>query len=246
MGLYVPVAGRAVRPPDLAPSLRVAVSGQTGQRTGPRPRRRRSRPGELPLLVAAAILLTFVIKTFLVQAFYIPSESMVPTLHEQDRVLVEKLSYRFRNPERGEVIVFQRPGQREPSGGWSLGRSAREFLAGLGLAQPAGEVDFIKRIIGLPGDTVEVRHGTVLVNGRPLREPYAEPEIRDSSPVIVPPGRYFMMGDNRMNSLDSRFGLGFVPRDDIIGHAFVVLWPPGSATFSLDQDYPGVGTAKLD
>jgi len=192
------------------------------------------------VLVAVAILCTFLIKTLLVQAFYIPSESMVPTLHEHDRVLVEKLSYRFREPRRGEVIVFHRPGQREPAGGWSLGRSAREFLAGLGLSQPAGEVDFIKRIIGLPGDTVEVRHGTVLINGRPLREPYAQPETRDSPRVVVPPDRYFMMGDNRMNSLDSRFGLGFVPREDIIGHAFVVLWPPGSATFSLDH------TASLD
>jgi signal peptidase I len=198
------------------------------------------------LLVAAAIFLTFVIKTLFVQAFYIPSESMVPTLHEQDRVLVEKLSYRFRDPRRGEIIVFHRPDERKPAGGWSLSRSLRDFLAGLGLAQPAGEVDFIKRIIGLPGDTVEVRHGTVLVNGRPLREPYAEPETRDSPRVVVPGGRYFMMGDNRMNSLDSRFGLGFVPREDIVGHAFVVLWPPSSATFSLDHNYQGMDTAGLD
>lgn len=243
MSLYVPTAGTAVRPPDLAPVLRQAVSGRTSPQASPR-RRRHSGPGELPLLVAVAIVLTFLIKTLLVQAFYIPSESMVPTLREQDRVLVEKLSYRFREPERGEVIVFHRPGQREPAGGWSLGRSVREFLAGLGLAQPAGEVDFIKRIIGLPGDTVEVRHGTVLINGRPLREPYAQLETRDSPRVVVPPGRYFMMGDNRMNSLDSRFGLGFVLRQDIIGHAFVVLWPPGSATLFLDQDYPGVDTAR--
>lgn len=234
MSLYVPAAGTAVRPPDLAPALCRAVSGHSGARVSPRPRHRRNRPGELPLLVVAAIVLTFVIKTFLVQAFYIPSESMVPTLRQQDRVLVEKLSYRFREPERGEVIVFHRSGEREPEG-WSFGRSARGFLSGLGLAPPAGEVDFIKRIIGLPGDAVEVRHGTVLINGRPLREPYAEPETRDSPRVIVPPGRYFMMGDNRMNSLDSRFGLGFVPRHDIIGRAFVVLWPPGSATFSLNH-----------
>ncbi|MGH8885947.1 MAG: signal peptidase I [Egibacteraceae bacterium] len=195
--------------------------------------------------MVTAILFTFAIKTLLVQAFYIPSESMVPTLHEQDRILVEKLSYQFRDPERGEIIVFHRPGQREPVERWSLGRFARGLLAGLGLAQPAGEVDFIKRIIGLPGDTVEVRAGTVLINGHPLREPYAQPESRDSARVVVPPGHYFMMGDNRMNSLDSRFGLGFVSRKDIIGHAFVVLWPPGSATFSLDQHYPGVDTVRL-
>jgi signal peptidase I len=237
---YVPAPGTAVRPPDLAPALCLAVSGRTGSRTGTRGCGRRSRPGELPLLVVAAILLTFVIKTLLIQAFYIPSESMVPTLHEQDRVLVEKLSYRFRDPQRGEIIVFHRPGNREPMGGWAPGRLLREFLAGLGLAQPPGEVDFIKRIIGLPGDTVEVRHGTVLINGRPLQEPYAEPETRDSPRVVVPPGRYFMMGDNRTNSLDSRFGLGFVSRTDIVGHAFVVLWPPGSARVSLDQHYPGV------
>jgi signal peptidase I len=243
VSLYVPAAGTAVRPPDLAPALRRVVSGHASPGTRSRSRRRQSRPSELPLLLAAAILLTSIIKTFLVQAFYIPSESMVPTLHQQDRVLVEKVSYRFREPERGEIIVFHRTRQHEHED-WSLGRSLRGFLSGLGLAQPVGEVDFIKRIIGLPGDTVEVRRGTVFINGRPLWEPYAEPEIRDSPPVVVPPGHYFMMGDNRMNSLDSRFGLGFVPRDNIIGHAFVVLWPPSSATFSLDQDYPGADTAS--
>jgi signal peptidase I len=241
VSLYVPAAGTAVRPPDLAPSLRPVVSGRSGPRARVRPRQRRSRPGELPLLVVIAMVITFFIKTFVVQAFYIPSESMVPTLHQQDRVLVEKLSYRFREPERGEVVVFHRPGGREREG-WSLGRWVREFFSGLGLAQPAGEVDFIKRIIGLPGDIVEVRGGTVFVNSRPLWEPYAQPETRDSPPVRVPPGSYFMMGDNRMNSLDSRFGLGYVTREDIIGQAFVVLWPPSSATFSLDQDYPGIDT----
>lgn len=236
-GFYWPPPGFSVRPPDLAiPNRRRAT--EEHPLDGPFPRQGRSprRLGELPRLVLAALLLTFVIKTFLMQAFYIPSESMMPTLDPQDRVLIEKVTYRFRAPARGEVIVFQRPGAVAAGMDWSPLGAARWVLAGLGFVQPEGKVAYIKRIIGLPGDTVEVRDGTVLVNGLPLSEPYAEPETRDSSRVTVPPGRYFMMGDNRMNSLDSRFGLGLVPRDRIVGRAFVILWPPRSATFSLNAD----------
>jgi signal peptidase I len=195
--------------------------------------------------MAVALGLTIVIKTFVVQTFFIPSESMIPTLRPGDRVLVEKLTYRFRAPARGEVIVFHRPDAQPPPREWSVSTAVRRALAGIGLMAPEGEVDYIKRIIGLPGDVVEVEEGTVLVNGEPLVEPYAEPEVRDSPRVRVPPGRYFMMGDNRMNSLDSRFGLGLVPRDLVVGRAFLVLWPPGDVTFSLDQRYLGLRTTAV-
>lgn len=240
MSLYLPAAGTAVRPPD----LRLPQRQVTRPDPGPVPRTSQSGLGELSRLVWTALLFTFVIKTFLLQAFFIPSESMIPTLHEDDRVLVEKVSYRFRPPERGEVIVFRRL-EAQGSSGWSFRSLVRGLFTGLGLVQPEGEVDYIKRVIGLPGETVEVRDGTVLVNGQPLVESYAEPEIRDSPPVVVPPEAYFMMGDNRMNSLDSRFGLGFVSDEQIVGRAFAILWPPRSATLSLDRDYPGVDETSV-
>ena len=191
-------------------------------------------------LVIVALALAFVIKTFLVQAFYIPSGSMIPTLEIGDRVLVEKVSYRFRQPERGEVIVFQRPGAEKERAG--VAGQARSFLEGLGLAQPDADIDLIKRVIGLPGERVRVRKGTVFVDGRPLDEAYAQPETRSFPEVVVPKGQLFMMGDNRMNSQDSRFSeLGTVPLRNVVGRAFVILWPAGRATTAMDRDYPGVG-----
>ncbi|MGH8905467.1 MAG: signal peptidase I [Egibacteraceae bacterium] len=239
-GFYWPPPGFSVRPPDLAVPNRRYAPGHVALDRCHKPDRSPRGFVELSRLTLAALLLTYVIKTFLAQAFYIPSESMVPTLVPRDRVLIEKVTYRFRAPTRGDVIVFQRPDSAEAAWDRSVLGAARWALAGLGFVQPEGEVDYIKRIIGLPGDTVEVIGGTVFVNGQPLSEPYAEPETRDSPRVTVPPDRYFMMGDNRMNSLDSRFGLGLVPRDRIIGHAFAILWPPRSVTFSFDQRYPGL------
>ncbi len=206
--------------------------------------RRRGSWREIPGLILIALVLAFLIKSFLVQAFYIPSGSMIPTLEIGDRVLVEKLTYRFRDPQRGEIVVFRRPGLEEE--GWSLGATARSFLEGLGLVQPDEDRDLIKRVIGLPGDTVELVDGVVHVNDIPLDEPYARPETRDFGPVTVPDGHLFVLGDNRTNSLDSRFSLGFVPEGNVIGRAFVILWPPGSATFALDADYPEAGEVPLD
>ena len=195
-------------------------------------------------LIVVALLLAFLIKTFLVQAFYIPSGSMIPTLEISDRVLVEKVSYRFRQPERGEIIVFQRPGSEGARSGVS--GQLRSFLEGLGLAQPDADIDLIKRVIGLPGETVRIRKGVVFVNGKRLTEDYAQPESRSFPKTTVPEGELFMMGDNRMNSQDSRFPeLGTVPLDNVVGRAFVILWPPGRATTKLDQDYPGVGETSL-
>jgi len=194
---------------------------------------------ELPFLVAVALALALLVKTFLLQAFYIPSESMEPTLHgcggcRGDRVLVNRLVYRFREPRRGEVIVFT--GKRIGPDTRSVFGRVKDFLTdGLGVSRPA-DPDFIKRIIGLPGETVEVTGDGVVhitrTDGKKLAldEPYVsqtERETRPFGPAKVPSGEYFMMGDNRTHSADSRYGLGTIPREDIVGKAFVKIWPPG-------------------
>jgi signal peptidase I len=222
---YRPQPGWSVRPPDLEPEQRDAVRAADPLRP-PKGRHRY----ELPVLVVLALALAFLIKTFLVQAFFIPSGSMIPTLEIGDRVLVEKVSYRFTEPERGDVIVFRRPGVEEPTG---IGPAVRSFFEGLGLLQPDEDIDLIKRIVGLPGETVEVRDGIVHVAGVAVDEPYALLDERDFPPHEVAPGEYFMLGDNRANSDDSRYGLGTVPTDNIVGRAFVILWPPGNVTLEL-------------
>lgn len=160
---------------------------------------------EVVKTVALAFVLSLGIRTFVAEARYIPSSSMEPTLQINDRLIIEKMTYRFNEPKRGDVIVF----------------SATEALEAEGFDEA-----FIKRIIGLPGDTVEVRNGEVTVNGKLLREIYIkdEPDY-DYGPVTVPPDNYLVLGDNRNNSYDSHYW-GFVPKDRIIGRAFVRFWPP--------------------
>ena len=235
--MSAPSAERSVRPPELDAHTREELRAGA-----PAAARKRSVGAVVEMwgLVLLALALAFLIKTFLLQAFYIPSGSMIPTLAIGDRVLVEKVTYRTRPPERGEVIVFQRPGSERVRSGVS--GQLRSFLEGLGLAQPDADIDLIKRVIGLPGERVRVRKGVVFVNGRRLKEPYAQPETRSFPSTKVPPGELFMMGDNRMNSQDSRFPeLGTVPVENVVGRAFVILWPPAQATTSMDRDYPGVG-----
>jgi signal peptidase I len=153
-----------------------------------------------------AFIVAMVVRTFFIQAFRIPSESMVPTLLAGDHLLVEKITYRFREPRRGEVIVFKFPLDKDK--------------------------DYIKRVIGLPGDIVEIRNKVVYLNGKPLKEPYTihiDPNVipkelspRDFfGPVKVPENSFFVMGDNRDNSFDSRFW-GFVPKKDVIGKALII------------------------
>lgn len=160
---------------------------------------------EIGKTFAMAIVLSFGIRTFVAEARYIPSSSMEPTLQINDRLIVEKITYRFQNPERGDVIVF----------------NATEELRRQNFKDA-----FIKRIIGLPGDTVMVRNGKVMVNGNVLNELYIKEEPQyDYGPVTVPENEYLVLGDNRNNSYDSRYW-GFVPREKIIGRAFVRFWPP--------------------
>jgi signal peptidase I len=187
---------------------------------------------ELPALIVIAFVLALLIKSFLVQAFFIPSESMEQTLKPGDRVLVNKVVYHLHPPRRGDVIVFEsHTSGAQPDRGVISG-FFHWITEGLGISPPDDE-DFIKRVIGLPGDTVEERdNGDFFVNGKKLDEPYLKgPKDTQRSGVWhVPKGELFVLGDNRTNSNDSRFGgigiRGFVPVDWVVGKAFIIIWPP--------------------
>lgn len=214
---------------------------------------------ELPLLIGIALLLALLIKTFLVQAFSIPSESMMDTLKRGDRVLVDKLTPWFGSePERGEVVVFHDPG------GWLEGEptpdpnALQKFLSFIGLMPSAEEKDLIKRVIAVGGDTVSCKEGgKVILNGKALDETsYIKPGStpcgdKPFGPITIPEGRIWVMGDNRQNSMDSRWhqelpGGGTVSNEDVVGRAIVVAWPvtrwstlPVPDTF----DQPGLNKA---
>jgi signal peptidase I len=195
---------------------------------------------ELPVLILLALGIALLIKTFLVQAFYIPSASMEPTLEVGDRVLVNKLSYRFGEPERGQIIVFKdpygdpcdvEPGEPMPDF-CERGAFRRAFdwfgeLFGL----PTGTTkDFIKRIVALPGETVEMREGVVHIDGDPVEFPSApdqgpREDTYTMEPIQLGDDEYYVLGDNRANSSDSRV-FEAISEDSIIGRAFVVVWPP--------------------
>jgi signal peptidase I len=195
---------------------------------------------ELPVLVVVALGLALLIKTFLVQAFFIPSDSMQNTLQIGDRVLVNKLTTRFGEVKRGEVVVFRDPGgwlpetlPQQPSNP-VLG-ALKEALIFVGLLPSDSEKDLIKRVIGAPGDHVVCcdKQGRITVNGMPLDEPYLFPGNPPSDKrfdVTVPAGRLWVMGDHRALSADSRVhtgapGGGTVPEDNVIGRAVVIVWP---------------------
>jgi len=186
---------------------------------------------EFGLLSLSALVIAILIKSLLVQAFYIPSASMEPTLMPGDRILVNRLAYRFGHIERGDVIVFADPTPTTEHQGL-VGRFFHWLGEGIGVVRPAND-DFIKRVIALPGETWEINDGVVYIDGRKLDEPYvnqAEPDTRSFGPQTVPDGMLFVMGDNRLHSGDSRFpppgGLGYIPIDKVIGQAFVILYPP--------------------
>ena len=208
-------------------------------------RRRRHRPlpawAEMPVLIGLALLLAMLVKAFLVQAFYIPSGSMEDTLRVGDRVLVDKVSYRFGEIHRGDIIVFNGVDSFAPEvdieePGNPVARAVRAVGSWVGVAPP-DERDFIKRVIGLPGDHVTADGlGKVTVNGVALDEesylfPGDEPSDK-SFDVTVPEGKLWVLGDHRSASADSREhmgdpGGGYVPEDRVIGKAFVVVWPFG-------------------
>jgi signal peptidase I len=162
--------------------------------------------GENIQILILALGLALTIRTFVAEPRYIPSESMIPTLEIGDRLIVEKLSYLGHPPHRGDVIVFAPPPQLQAQG----------YL---------GDQAFIKRVIGLPGDTIEIKDGHVFVDRQLQTESYiAEPPNYLMSPMVVPPAQLFVMGDNRNNSNDSHVW-GFLPQVNIVGHACFRFWP---------------------
>jgi signal peptidase I len=213
---------------------------------------------ELPILVVVAVGLAVLIKSFLFQAFFIPSGSMEQTLHgcpgcAGDRVMVNKVVYHLRGIKRGDIIVFDGKDNypddastaTEPSN--PVSRVVHDIADFVGLT-PKG-TDYIKRVIGLPGDVVECcdAQGRVTVNGVGLDEPYIyiDPGQTDTNktfgPVTVPAGRLWVMGDHRNASEDSRFiHPSTVPESDVIGRAFVIIWPPSRWTFLSPRSYHGV------
>jgi signal peptidase I len=192
---------------------------------------------ELPGLIIIAFVLALLIKTFLIQAFFIPSQSMVPTLLVGDRVLVNKLVYDFGDVQRGDIVVFENPQLQEPDRG-PLAAFWDWLTEGLGFSSDP-QKDFIKRVVALPGETIEITRGQVFIDGERIQEPYLNPRaIRDRSdlsPTLVKPDHLFVMGDNRPNSQDSRSSLGQVPLDKVVGKAFVLLWPPSRIEWLSDD-----------
>ena len=190
---------------------------------------------EIPILLATAALIAFLIKAFVAQAFYIPSESMVPQLKVNDRIVVSKLAYHFHGPRRGDIVVFDNPDEAtfpEAHPHYNpVVRVLRGIGSAVGLVQPSTE-EFIKRVIGLPGETVEGRQGHVFVNGRELIEPYlpAGTVTTDFAPVLVPKGDLWVMGDNRNNSRDSRV-FGPIRQKTVVGRTIVRIWPLAHASF---------------
>ena len=181
---------------------------------------------ELPVLVVIAFAAALLIKTFLLQAFFIPSASMEPTLRSGDRVLVEKLSFRFGNPDPGDVVVFERDVGELPAEDGSFFEDIGDGVRSLFGFPTEGRQDFIKRVMAVSGDTIEGRDGVVYVNGEAVDEPYL-PEgsyTNNFPPYSVAQGEVFVMGDNRGNSDDSR-SFGGIPEDTVVGRAFVLIWP---------------------
>jgi signal peptidase I len=249
------------------------AEGPGGPRAGRRRKRKqRSFWRELPILVVIALLLAVVIKTFAIQAFWIPSGSMENTLEINDRVLVNKIVYHIRDIHRGDIVVFNGDGSWDPGPIPTNGNIFQQFGAGFasmfGFGHP-GDI-LIKRVIGIPGDRVACcdAQGQITVNGVALTEQsYLYPGSAPSETrfnIVVPQGRLWVMGDNRLWSADSRDhmgdpGGGTVPESAVIGRAFIIIWPPSRwrilpipATFeqpALNGSHaagpPGPGSALL-
>ncbi|WP_181766145.1 signal peptidase I [Streptomyces albidus (ex Kaewkla and Franco 2022)] len=237
------LAGRVTRDEKLGiptgPSGGRAQRRRAAQRA--KRRRRLSITKEIPILIGVALFIALVLKTFLVQAFVIPSGSMEQTIRIGDRVLVDKLTPWFgTKPERGDVVVFKDPGgwlpaseqrKEDPVGI----KQSKQFMTFIGLLPSDNEQDLIKRVVGVGGDRVKCcdEQGKMTVNGKAIDEPYIHPGNQPSQikfDVTVPIGRVFVLGDHRSNSADSRYHLkdkgdGSVPEELVLGRAVVIAWP---------------------
>jgi signal peptidase I len=232
----------------------------------PRPRRAAKKATwktlvrDVLVIFVVAVLVSFLIKTFVARSFYIPSGSMENTLQINDRIVVNELQPKIFPLARGDVVVFKDPGGWLPPQAPVAGNPVSAVLDFVGLSASDSDQHLVKRLIGLPGDKITCCNalGQMSVNGVPLKEPYVllpagvEPVSRDDFSVTVPAGKIWVMGDNRYNSADSRYhqndpGKGFVPLDDVVGRAFVLSWPVShwtwlddySSTFSGVQNATG-------
>jgi signal peptidase I len=178
---------------------------------------------ELPFLIVGALIVAVLVKSFLIQVFWIPSGSMEETLQVGDRVIVNKMAYRIGDPGRGDVVVFEPETFEEES---IPSKVSRNLLESIGLRTP--ESDLIKRVVALPGETIEIHDNAVFIDGNRLDEPYLAPTetMPDFGPFEVTEDSYFVMGDNRDSSNDSR-RFGTIERGRIVGRAFSIVWPPG-------------------
>lgn len=200
------------QPPLDTPGRWEAEGGPAGPGDAPAPaaptRANRSRRTiiEWAAILVIAVVAAILLRSFVIQPYYIPSGSMEPTLKVGDKVLVNKLSYHLHGVHRGDVVVFKRP--------------PHDYDASI--------KDLIKRVIGLPNETISAQGGHVYINGRELSEPWLPKGVTTTNfgPVQIPPGDYFVMGDNRGNSADSRV-VGPIPGSLIVGRAFLIVWPVG-------------------
>ncbi len=189
----------AAEPPDTAAVPRTEEEAEVPQQEDGFSRLLRGLVSEVLGTLLPAVIIALLIHLFLAQATRVYGQSMEPTLHTNDRVIVEKITYRFRPPQRGDVVVVRVRGRSQP---------------------------LIKRIVGLPGETIAIHDGRVYIDGQPLDEPYlARPTHGFLPPTRIPPLHYFVLGDNRDASSDSR-SFGPVSKDDIVGRAIFRYWPP--------------------
>jgi signal peptidase I len=222
----------------------VSAGTESGGRTLLLRRRKKPKqdktPGEqlleLIVIVVVALALALAIQAWLVKPYRIPSESMLPTLQVGQRVLVNRIGMHFSDPHVGEIVVFHppAPANNETGGFGPSGQCGVDYGGGRPCPRPfpkEAKVNFIKRIVAGPGDTIAIRNGHAVLNGKVQKESFIRPcqageQCDYPTPIKVPPGEYFMMGDNRGQSDDSRFW-GPVPKKWIIGGAFATYWPPG-------------------
>jgi signal peptidase I len=193
------------------------VVGSDPATTGQPPKRRGYRSLiEWVIILIAVLVCTVALRSYVVQSFYIPSGSMLPTLQISDRIIVDKLSYRLHSVHRGDIVVFARPPLEDQA-----------------------YSDLVKRVVGLPGESISSKNGKLYINGKLLSQPWLpkgpqsytttlpgdpHPQFNLPGPVKIPPGEYYVMGDNRTDSEDSRF-FGPIPRSLIVGRAVAVVWP---------------------